>query len=126
MSSSTPSSRLHLAAVPPAPLVARDEPARLPLPLTPLVGRERELATLGALLRDPIVRLLTLTGPGGVGKTRLALRLAADLSGEDRFADGTVLVDLVPVRDPEHVVPTIAQALGVRGSGQEPAEVALK
>ena len=86
--------RSHLAAVPLAPVWARDERSRLPTPLTSLVGREREIAALGAVLRGggaqeaPAVRLVTLTGPGGVGKTRPALRVAADLAAEGRFADG--------------------------------------
>lgn len=94
--------------------------------LTSLVGREREIATLGALLRDPAVRLVTLTGVGGVGKTRLAPRVASDLAAEGHFADGVVFVDLATVRDPDLVTPVIAQTLGVRGVGQEPAVSALK
>ncbi len=107
-------------------LAERDESASLPAPLTSFIGREREVAALGALLREPDVRLVTLTGVGGVGKTRLALRVAAELAAEGHFADGVVFVDLAAVRDPELVAPVIAQTLGVRGIGQEPAVAALK
>jgi predicted ATPase/DNA-binding SARP family transcriptional activator len=82
----------------------------LPAPATPLVGRERELAEAGELLRAH--RLLTLTGAGGSGKTRLALELAALAS--DRFSDGTWFVNLAPIADPDLVVATIAQTLGLR------------
>jgi predicted ATPase/class 3 adenylate cyclase len=82
----------------------------LPVQATPLVGREREVAELVEHLRAPDTRLLTLTGVGGTGKTRLALQSAAELS-ED-FRDGVWFVDLAPLRDPELVEPTIAVAVG--------------
>ena len=81
----------------------------LPLQPTPFLGREAELETVLALLRDG-TRLLTLTGPGGTGKTRLAVQAAAELAHD--FEDGVALVPLAPVRDPELVVPTIEQTLG--------------
>jgi predicted ATPase/DNA-binding SARP family transcriptional activator len=79
--------------------------------MTPLVGRERELRELGSLLGEPYVRLLTLTGPGGIGKSRLAFATAERLAG--RFTDGSAVVLLAGVRDPELVGLTIARALGV-------------
>ncbi len=90
----------------------------LPVQLTPLIGREREVAAVGQLLQREEVRLLTLTGPGGTGKTRLGLQMAAQLS--EVFSDGVFFVNLAPLSDPELVVPTIAQALGVKEEFGQP------
>ena len=86
----------------------------LPAPLTRLIGREMELTALRATLQDANVRLLTVTGPGGVGKTRLALALTTGM--QEAFADGVVFVDLSLLSDPDLVVPTIAVAFGVQES----------
>lgn len=89
-------------------------PHNLPVQPTPLIGREREVATVQQLLLREDVRLLTLTGPGGSGKTRLGLHVAAELS--DHFTDGISFVNLAPISDADLVVPTIAQTLGVKES----------
>lgn len=90
--------------------------SRLPHQLTTFVGREAETARIQSLLEQSDVRLLTLTGPPGVGKTRLALQVAANL--EDVFADGVRFVPLAALRDPDLVAGTIAQLLAVRLAGQ--------
>ncbi len=87
---------------------------------TPLVGRLDELDIILHRLQVEHVRLLTLTGPAGVGKTRLALAAAARLSATERFPDGITLVDLTAVRDPALVLSTIAQALGLLDIGSRP------
>jgi hypothetical protein len=89
----------------------------LPIQLTALLGREQEEAAVCHLLRHQEVRLLTLTGAGGIGKTRLALQVAADLL--DDFADGVCFVSLAPISDPELVLPTIAQALDLKEVGEK-------
>src|SRR5262245_41475643 len=90
----------------------------LPAPLTPLVGREREVAALADLLRREASRLLTWPGPGGVGKTRLALSVAGDVAAG--FPEGVWFVGLAPISDPGLVASAVAQALGVREAGDEP------
>ena len=99
-------------------------PTNLPPQPTRLIGRKQELGEVGELLRRVDVRLLTVTGPGGAGKTRLALQAAADLL--DDFADGVFFVGLAGVAEPSLVVPAIAQALGVKESGGLSAEEALE
>jgi predicted ATPase/class 3 adenylate cyclase/DNA-binding CsgD family transcriptional regulator len=87
-------------------------PNNLPIQFTPLIGREQEVAAVQHLLQREHVRLVTLTGPGGTGKTRMALQVAAELC--DLFTDGAYFVNVAPLSDPEFVAPTIAQTLGIR------------
>jgi predicted ATPase/DNA-binding XRE family transcriptional regulator len=113
---------LLAAARPPSSEGGRDVPAtantvRLPHPLTPLVGRDREAAGLRALLGREDVRMVTVTGPGGIGKTRLAIDVAAAMRRE--FANGVVYLDLTSQTEAAMVIPTIANAFGIyetRGS----------
>jgi predicted ATPase/DNA-binding SARP family transcriptional activator len=111
-----PDTSLPLEAAIAAPADAILRPRGLPAPLDDLIGREREAAELRQLLT--VTRLVTLTGPGGVGKTRLAL--AAAHAAAPAFADGARLVDLAPLEDPELVLPAIARACGVREEAGRP------
>jgi predicted ATPase/transcriptional regulator with XRE-family HTH domain len=95
----------------------------LPVPLTPLVGREQAIEAVGALLAQPTIRLLTLMGPGGTGKTRLALAVAEQVA--PAFPDGVVFVPLAPLGDPALVAPTIAEQLGVRERAEQTLRGAL-
>src|SRR3712207_3677615 len=110
---------IERAEAEPTPRDPEHPPNNLPLELSSFVGREKELAEVGRLLEDG--RLLTLTGPGGSGKTRLALAAAGDLVGG--FEDGAWLVDLASLADPALVQGAVASTLGVREqSGTPPAE----
>lgn len=104
--------RLPLANPPP---VSRRQ---LPIPATPLIGREQEVRAMCALLQRPEIHLLTLTGSAGVGKTRLALQVAAELV--EAFAEGVQFVSLAALNDPELVLPALAEALGLREPGALP------
>jgi predicted ATPase len=90
-------------------LPARLTPATIPIPLSSLLGREREVAEVRRLLER--YRLVTLTGPGGIGKTRLALEMASELT--NTFADGVFFIPLASLNDDSLVVPTIARSLGL-------------
>jgi predicted ATPase/class 3 adenylate cyclase len=111
--------RLHqllVAGLPldfPPPATLDQRPTNLPVQPAPLIGRERELEETRELLSR--TRLLTLTGPGGAGKTRLAIQLAADVL--DDYDDGAFFVDLADIADPALVVPAVAQTLGVKERG---------
>ncbi len=93
----------------------------LPLQATPLIGREREVEAACGLLRSSETRLLTLLGPGGTGKTRVGLQVAAELA--DDFEDGVFFVPIAAIADPALVAPTIARTLGLSEGAQTPEEL---
>ena len=96
----------------------------LPLQPTPLIGREKEVSEVCDLMRLEETRLLTLTGPGGTGKTRLALQAAADLL--DDFPDGTFFAPLATLTEAELLLPAVAETLGMRETGEQPLDESLK
>ena len=106
------SSREGLPSIFPVPLERHPETSAMPVPRTSFVGREREVGLVQALLRRNDVRLVTLTGPGGVGKTRTAILAGSSAPHSTQF------VDLADVQQPALVLPTIAAALGVRPDGR--------
>ena len=110
--------RPGLSRAPPSRGVEAGYVSRLPAPSTRLIGREHVLAAVRERLLADAARLVTLTGPGGTGKTRLAVEVASQ-SAED-FPDGVVFVDLAPLSQPDHVVPAVARALGLRDLGERP------
>src|SRR5271154_552216 len=108
-----------------APLKTLDaRPNNLPAQTTPFIGRDNEIHALKKRLSDPSVRLLTLSGVGGTGKTRLALQAAADMV--DEFEHGVFFVPLAALNDPALVLPTIARAFDVRESAGRPLQVQLR
>jgi predicted ATPase/class 3 adenylate cyclase len=108
----------------PALRTLANRPTNLPIQPTSLVGRRRELGELTALLQTGPVRLVTLTGPGGTGKTRLALQAAANLI--DEFEDGVFFVELAALTAPELVSTTVAQTLGLREVPGEALDATLQ
>jgi predicted ATPase/class 3 adenylate cyclase len=114
--------RIFQLGAEPFPPLKSLSPSNLPVPTTPFLGREAELAELGSRLADPAVRVVTVLGTGGIGKTRLALQSAAEAS--ETFVDGLWWVALAPLTDVSQVAPALAGALGVReqeGVGVEEA-----
>lgn len=123
---STPA-ELGLVPAEPLSITPEEPPATLssvPLPLTRLIGREHEIAAITAQFRQSTTRLVTLTGPAGVGKTRLAIEVALAVQGE--YKDGVTFVSLADVREPELVANSIAQAVGLYELGTLPLEGALR
>jgi predicted ATPase/DNA-binding CsgD family transcriptional regulator len=104
-----------------ASAIIKPPASTIPLPLTSLVGREREIAAACSLLARPELRLLTLTGMGGVGKTRLALAVATEV--QENFPDGVCFVELSSIQDADLVLPTLVQALGLQAITRTPLEV---
>jgi predicted ATPase/DNA-binding CsgD family transcriptional regulator/transcriptional regulator with XRE-family HTH domain len=121
---SATSAAQHLPQMAPQPYAtAISSPARLPSLPNILIGRQAEQAEIKRRLSDPVVRLLTLVGPGGIGKTRLALQVAADLT--DQFPDGAAFVALAQVMAAEHLSTAIAGALDLAFAGAQAPDDAL-
>jgi len=114
----------NVPSVPAHAHIAKSAFTNLLLPRSQLIGRDHELAAIRHLLRQEQVGLLTLTGPGGVGKTRLGLQVAQELAAH--FSDGVVFISLAPIRDPGLVMPTVGQTLGLRETGSQPLFTQLK
>ena len=102
-----------------SPNASRRLPRSLPMASTSLIGRAQDVAAVSKLLETDGVRLVTLTGPGGIGKTRLAIAVGAKL--EDRYPQGAVYVPLAPIAQPELVLPRVAAAVGASLEGARPA-----
>ncbi len=116
--------RIHQIVIPelpsdfPAPRSVETRPNNLPVPLTPFVGRARLVVQVRDLVLEPSVRAVTLLGPGGTGKSRLALRVASELL--PKMGDGAWFVGLAAVHDPELVTSQIAASLGLKEEGGKP------
>ena len=108
----------------PPPRGVETAPTNLPVQLTSLIGRDREIGEVVATFSDPEVRLVTLVGTAGAGKTRLALHCGAEML--KILPNGVWFVDLAPLSDPDLVLPTIARTLGVQETVAQPIEAALR
>jgi DNA-binding SARP family transcriptional activator/predicted ATPase len=106
------------------PVVQSRPPSRLPAPATTLIGRETELEEIQSLFLEHGARLLTIVGPGGVGKTSLALEAARHLV--DHFADGAAFISLAPLSSDEAIVPSLAQALQFKPEGGETRDAKIQ
>jgi predicted ATPase/DNA-binding XRE family transcriptional regulator len=111
------------SAIPPPVAAPTVSLGALPVPVTALLGRADAVVAAGALLQGAAGRLLTLSGPGGVGKTRLAVQVARSV--QEHYADGVAFADLSPLREGQLVPAAIAAALGVREQGRQPLHEAL-
>lgn len=125
---SSPLDRLEISSPPKGGAVAtspltRPRPLKLPTPITPLVGRQAEAEQICSWLQQDGVRLISLLGPGGTGKTRLALKVAAECMA--RFEDGIFFVGLANLTNPAMVVPTITHALAIPNTSKQALEISL-